>query len=95
VDEFVPICLALVIGALIRGASLGRKGAVVGFFAISGVGGAATVASGEYLLNWSYLLIDCGEAALGLLVGFAAFRCFWPKPIIQPQASAPEARDPL
>ena len=33
-------------------------------------GTVATVASGEYHQSWIYLLLDFGEAALGLVIGY-------------------------
>jgi hypothetical protein len=33
-------------------------------------GATATVASGEYHESWIYLLLDFGEAALGLVIGY-------------------------
>lgn len=70
-DELVPVLLGIVFGA---GAWLGSTGAmrvVLRIVAVLISGVAATIASGEYLTSWIYLLLDFGEAAFGLAVGYA------------------------
>jgi hypothetical protein len=37
-------------------------------------GAAATMVSGEYMQSSAYLLFDLGEAAAGLVIGFAIAR---------------------
>lgn len=78
-DEVFPVCLGFAMGALIWRAALGRRSSAIGAAAMFAIGLAATVLSGEYLVSWTYLALDLGEAALGLIAGFVVARRFWPK----------------
>jgi hypothetical protein len=69
-EELVPVILGVVLGALIGRSTTGRTRIVLSIAAMLVSGAAATVLSGEYAESWVYLLLDFGEAALGLAVGF-------------------------
>jgi hypothetical protein len=69
-DELVPVILGTILGVVIW-LTTSRKSRFVGSaLAVVASGFIATLASGEYLHSWIYLLLDIGEAALGLAVGF-------------------------
>ena len=69
--EFQPFVLGAVLGALIwlRAAVRARVPLGIGAAILSGL--AAVIGSGEYRASWAYLLLDAGEAALGVAVAFA------------------------
>jgi hypothetical protein len=69
-EELVPIVLGGIFGAVIRWKTAGGIQVVLSIAAIVVSGVAATVLSGEYAESWVYLLLDLGEAALGLALGF-------------------------
>lgn len=71
-DEIVPVVLGVVLGAIIWRATRGATRTILSVIAVAVCGAFATVLSGEYHESWVYLLLDLGEAALGLTVGFAA-----------------------
>jgi len=68
--ELVPLILGAVFGAIIWLTTTGRLRFVVSVAAVIVSGVAATVASGEYHESWIYLLLDFGEAAFGLVIGY-------------------------
>jgi hypothetical protein len=70
-EELVPFILGVLLGALftVRTAGRTRSAAYAAAVALSGV--VATAVSGEYQTSWVYLLLDCAEAALGLVAGLA------------------------
>jgi len=71
-DEFVPVILGVFLGgALIWYIKTGWVRAVLSGCAVIVAGLTATVFSGEYRESWIYLLLDLGDAALGLAAGFA------------------------
>jgi hypothetical protein len=69
-EELVPVILGVVLGALIGRSTTGRTRIVLSITAVLVSGATATVLSGEYVGSWIYLLLDFGEAALGLALGF-------------------------
>jgi hypothetical protein len=70
-DELVPVILGVVLGALIWRSAAGRARLALSVFGVLASGAAATVVSGEYIQSWIYILLDLGEAAVGLAAGFA------------------------
>jgi len=70
-DELVPVILGIVFGALIWLNTTGRTCFALSVAGVLVSGVAATVLSGEYVASWIYVLLDLGEAALGLALGFA------------------------
>jgi hypothetical protein len=69
-DELVPVILGAVLGAIIWRCTAGRTRLVLSILAVFAAGIFATVTSGEWRYSWIYLLLDLGEAALGLAAGF-------------------------
>jgi uncharacterized membrane protein YfcA len=69
VEELVPFVLGVVLGALIWVATTGRIRYALSASAVVASGLAATVLSAEYQQSWVYLLLDLGEAAIGLAIG--------------------------
>ena len=69
-EELVPVILGVVLGALIGRSTTGPTRIVLSIAAVLVSGAAATILSGEYVESWGYLLLDFGEAALGLAIGF-------------------------
>jgi hypothetical protein len=69
-DELVPVILGAALGALIWRGTGGRMRLALSILAVLVSGAAATVLSGEYVESWIYLLLDLGEAAFGLAIGF-------------------------
>jgi hypothetical protein len=70
-DELVPVILGFALGAIIWRGARGATRTILSVLAVTVCGAFATVLSGEYHESWLYLLLDFGEAALGLAVGFA------------------------
>jgi len=70
VDEIIPVILGAVLGAAIWRSTTGWVRLVLSVLAVLVSGAFATVMSGEYHTSWVYLLLDLGEAALGLAAGF-------------------------
>jgi hypothetical protein len=78
VDELIPVIVGIVLGALIWRTASRRLRGLLSVAAVLVSGLAATVLSGEYHDSWLYLLLDLGEAAIGLALGFAiAHRLLW------------------
>jgi hypothetical protein len=69
-DELVPVILGIIFGATIWLWSKGTVRLVLSVLAVLVAGAAATFASGEYLESWVYLLLDFGEAEIGLVIGY-------------------------
>jgi hypothetical protein len=69
-DELVPVILGTILGAIIWLTTSGRLLFALSVVAVLVSGATATIASGEYHESWIYLLLDFGEAALGLVVGY-------------------------
>lgn len=68
-DEAVPVILGILLGALIWSTTSGPIRLLLSICAVLVSGLTATVLSGEFHESWIYLLLDLGEAALGLAVG--------------------------
>ena len=71
-DELVPVILGIILGAIIYASTTGWLRLILSLCAVAIAGLAATVLSGEYMESWIYLLLDLGEAILGLVAGFVA-----------------------
>ena len=69
-DELVPVILGVIFGVVIWLFTAGTLRTVLSVLAVMVAGVTATIASGEYQESWVYLLLDFGEAALGLVVGY-------------------------
>jgi hypothetical protein len=69
-DELVPVILGAILGAIVCVTTSGRTRNVLSAFAVLLSGATSTVATGEYQESLSYFLLDFGEAALGLVMGF-------------------------
>jgi hypothetical protein len=69
--ELVPFILGVLLGALLTVRTAGRTRSAAYAAAVVLSGAAATALSGEYQTSWFYLLLDCAEAALGLVAGLA------------------------
>jgi hypothetical protein len=77
VEELVPIACGLVIG-LILGLLRPSLRVPIGVALISAFGALATLVSGEYLISWSFLLIDIPLVALSAAAGlFVMHRLRW------------------
>lgn len=70
-DELIPLILGAVFGGIIWLTTTGRSRFAASVAAVILSGAAATIASGEYHESWIYLLLDFGEAAFGLVIGYA------------------------
>lgn len=68
--ELIPIALGTLAGIPIWSRGNGWSLGVISALAVIGSGGAATLLSGEYAVSWAYVLLDVGEAAFGLAIGF-------------------------
>jgi hypothetical protein len=68
-EELVPVVLGVVLGVPISLVAARRLRFALSAAAVLLSGFAATVLSGEYRYSWVYLLLDLGEAALGLAFG--------------------------
>src|ERR1700724_3352938 len=62
-DEIVPCILGAVLGAMIWLSAKGVVRFALSILAVIVSAAVATIASGEYLGSWVYLLLDLGEAA--------------------------------
>jgi hypothetical protein len=69
-DELVPLVPGAVFGAIIWLTTSARLRFAVSVIAVIVSGATATMASGEYHESWIYLLLDFGEAAFGLVIGY-------------------------
>jgi len=78
VDEIAPILLGAVIGISFWRNTRGFVRLGLSIAAVIIMGASATIISGEYLYSWLYLLLDFGEAAIGLAIGFAIARFLLP-----------------
>jgi hypothetical protein len=74
VNELVPVLMGASMGAAIWRYRSGRLRAAMSVLAVVISGAAATMVSGEYMQSSAYLLFDLGEAAAGLVIGFAIAR---------------------
>ncbi len=70
-DEIVPVIFGAVLGVIIWRCTRGLTRTLLSAGAVIASGAFATVLSGEYHESWLYLLLDLGEGALGLALGFA------------------------
>jgi hypothetical protein len=70
-EELVPFILGGLLGALMSFRTPGRSRVAVCATVVALSGAVATVLTSEYQTSWVYLLLDCAEAALGLVVGLA------------------------
>ena len=81
-DEIVPCILGAVLGAMIWLNARGVARFALSILAVIVSAAVATIASGEYLGSWIYLLLDLGEAAFGLAIGYVvAARLLSPRAI--------------
>ena len=69
-DEILPCILGAVLGTMIWLRARGTARLALSIVAVIVSATAATVISGEYLESWVYLLLDLGEAAFGLAIGY-------------------------
>jgi hypothetical protein len=69
-EEIVPCILGAVLGAMIWLSARGRARFALSILAVIVSAAVATIATGEYLESWVYLLLDLGEAAFGLAFGY-------------------------
>jgi hypothetical protein len=72
-DELFPLCSGLALGALL-GFLRPSLRVPAGVSLSTALGVMATVATGEYRLSWSYLLIDIPLVGLAAILGFLAAR---------------------
>jgi hypothetical protein len=70
-DELVPVTIGAFLGAVIWCSARGKLRIFLSLLAVIAAGSIATLASGEFHESWLYLLLDLGEAALGLVAGYA------------------------
>jgi len=70
-DEIVPVILGALFAAFFWYRDTGRDRLLLSVFAVVASAATAIILSGEYLKSWIYLLLDLGEASLGLAVGLA------------------------
>jgi hypothetical protein len=68
--EIIPIVTGLIFGVLIWRNTQGRLRLLLSVAAVAASGAMATMLSGEYAESWIFILLDFGEAAFGLAVGF-------------------------
>lgn len=73
-DELVPVVLGAILGALIWATTAGHTRLALSVCAVLVSGLTATVLSGEYHQSWVYLLLDLGEATIGLAGGMLLAR---------------------
>jgi hypothetical protein len=70
--EIVPVALAFVLGIAVWRYTNGGVRLILSCCTVAISGLAATTLSGEFHESWVFLLLDLGEAAFGLAIGFAA-----------------------
>lgn len=76
-EELLPVASGLVLGAIL-GLLRPSLRVPVGVTLIIVLGVVATVASGEYLISWSFLLIDIPLVAVSAAAGlFVTHRLRW------------------
>ena len=79
VEELLPVASGLVIG-LISGLLRPFLRVPISVVLIIALGLLATVVSGEYLISWSFLLIDIPLVAVSAVAGlFVTHRLRWPR----------------
>ena len=77
VEELLPVASGLVLGSIL-GLLRSSLRLPVGLVLIVVLGVAATVVSGEYLISWSFLLIDIPLVAVSAVAGlYATHRLVW------------------
>ena len=74
--ELIPIVMGLILGVLIWRNTQGRLRLLLSVAAVALSGATATMLSGEYAESWIFILLDLGEAASGLAVGFVIAHVF-------------------
>ena len=74
--ELIPIVMGLILGVLIWRNTQGRLRLLLSVAAVALSGATATMLSGEYAESWIFILLDLGEAAFGLAVGFVIAQVF-------------------
>ena len=81
-EEIVPCILGAVLGAMIWLNARGIARFALSILAVIVLAAVATIGTGEYLESWVYLLLDLGEAAFGLAIGYVvAARLLSPRAI--------------
>ena len=70
--EMVPAALAFVLGIPIVRYTNGSIRLILSCCAVAIAGLTAATLSGEFHQSWIFLLLDLGEAAFGLAIGFLA-----------------------
>jgi hypothetical protein len=87
-DEIVPVLFCALLGVIIWRGTRGLTRSVLSVLAVIASGAFATVLSGEYVESWLYLLLDLGEATLGLAIGFVVAHRFLPAAKLGARSSA-------
>lgn len=72
-DELIPVVLSAFLGTHIWRSTGGAR-LVRSILAVLTSGAIATVLSGEYRDSWMFIVLDFGEASLGLVLGFVIAR---------------------
>ena len=76
-EELLPVASGLVLGSIL-GLLRPSVRVPVGLVLIAALGVAATVVSGEYLISWSFLLIDIPLVAISAVAGlYVTHRLVW------------------
>lgn len=76
-EELLPVASGLVLGSIL-GLLRPSVRVPVGLVLIVALGVAATVVSGEYLISWSFLLIDIPLVAVSAAAGlYVTHRLEW------------------
>jgi hypothetical protein len=73
-DEILPIAAGLVLGVLFASGLDWLRPWWIRTPLVVLAGASATVTSGEFHVNWAFLLVDVGEVALLAWMGFAGAR---------------------
>lgn len=77
VEELLPVASGLVLGSIL-GLLRPSMRVPVGLVLVVILGVAATVVSGEYLISWSFLLIDIPLVAISAVAGlYVTHRLAW------------------
>jgi hypothetical protein len=77
VEELLPVASGLVLGSIL-GLLRPSLRLPVGVVLVIVLGVAATVVSGEYLISWSFLLIDIPLVAVAAVAGmYVMHRLVW------------------
>jgi hypothetical protein len=88
-EEFIPFILGASLGAVFGFRTKRYYRTVINAACVLLSGIAATVLSGEYHASWMYLLLDLGEASLGLVITMAvAARLLVPSTAVRPNAGS-------